>query len=52
MTTTTSIHVRIPSALKELAQKAADDDRRTFSDIVRFSLEQYLQDHGYSIDQL
>lgn len=52
MTTTTSIHVRIPSAVHSAAQRAAKKDDRTLSYIVRKALETYLEANGHSIDQL
>jgi len=47
----TSIHVRIPSALHSAAQRAAKSDDRTLSYVVRKALETYLEDNGHSIDQ-
>ncbi len=47
MVRTASIGIRIEPGLKEVAEKAARDDRRTLASLVEKALVEYLIKHEY-----
>ena len=43
----TMLNVRVPKAVKDAAQKAADDDQRSVSGLVLKVLNDWLTERGY-----
>lgn len=43
------IGLRVPQALKEAAEHAANKDRRSLSSFVQIAMEKYLRDQGYPV---
>lgn len=41
------IHLRIPAELHKAAQRAADENDRSFSSLTRVALQEYLASRGY-----
>ncbi len=42
-----SVGIRIEKDLKEIAEKAAKDDRRSLASLIEIALVQYLEKNGY-----
>lgn len=42
-----SVGLRIEKDLKEIAEKAAADDRRSLASLIEIALEEHLQRKGY-----
>jgi hypothetical protein len=47
----TQFNMRIDPVLKEAAEKAAADDRRSLSSLVEKLLTDYCREHGFLVDE-